>query len=77
MFFQSPDCVSALPQVVHVKMVTPRGVIEKSCQGPRMSTGPDVHHFILGSEGLPPLSFFFSPFFRPTRVDCVNSCEAL
>uniref|UniRef100_A0A674MXT0 Alkylglycerone-phosphate synthase n=1 Tax=Takifugu rubripes TaxID=31033 RepID=A0A674MXT0_TAKRU len=37
--------------VVHVKMVTPRGVIEKSCQGPRMSTGPDVHHFIMGSEG--------------------------
>eukprot|EP00064_Thunnus_orientalis_P016181 superscaffoldBa00003152_g16244 len=37
--------------VVHIKMVTPRGVIEKSCQGPRMSTGPDVHHFILGSEG--------------------------
>ncbi|XP_061648310.1 alkyldihydroxyacetonephosphate synthase, peroxisomal isoform X2 [Phyllopteryx taeniolatus] len=37
--------------VVHVKMVTPRGVIEKSCQSPRMSTGPDVHHFIMGSEG--------------------------
>uniref|UniRef100_H3DHT8 Alkylglycerone-phosphate synthase n=1 Tax=Tetraodon nigroviridis TaxID=99883 RepID=H3DHT8_TETNG len=37
--------------VVNVKMVTPRGVIEKSCQGPRMSTGPDVHHFIMGSEG--------------------------
>uniref|UniRef100_A0A672G656 Alkylglycerone-phosphate synthase n=1 Tax=Salarias fasciatus TaxID=181472 RepID=A0A672G656_SALFA len=37
--------------VVHVKMVTPRGVIEKSCQGPRMSTGPDIHHFIMGSEG--------------------------
>uniref|UniRef100_A0AAQ5ZCG3 Alkylglycerone-phosphate synthase n=1 Tax=Amphiprion ocellaris TaxID=80972 RepID=A0AAQ5ZCG3_AMPOC len=37
--------------VVHVKMVTPQGVIEKSCQGPRMSTGPDVHHFIMGSEG--------------------------
>ncbi|KAJ8255381.1 hypothetical protein GJAV_G00204250 [Gymnothorax javanicus] len=37
--------------VIHIKMVTPRGVIEKNCQGPRMSTGPDVHHFILGSEG--------------------------
>lgn len=32
-------------------MVTPRGTIEKSCQGPRMSTGPDIHHFIMGSEG--------------------------
>ncbi|XP_046902739.1 alkyldihydroxyacetonephosphate synthase, peroxisomal isoform X1 [Hypomesus transpacificus] len=38
--------------VIHVRMVTPKGVIEKSCQGPRMSTGPDIHHFILGSEGM-------------------------
>ncbi|XP_027721718.1 alkyldihydroxyacetonephosphate synthase, peroxisomal [Vombatus ursinus] len=37
--------------VVHIKMVTPKGVIEKSCQVPRMSAGPDIHHFILGSEG--------------------------
>uniref|UniRef100_A0A8C5P0N0 Alkylglycerone-phosphate synthase n=2 Tax=Jaculus jaculus TaxID=51337 RepID=A0A8C5P0N0_JACJA len=37
--------------VIHMKMVTPRGVVEKSCQGPRMSTGPDIHHFIMGSEG--------------------------
>ncbi|KAK1166167.1 hypothetical protein AOXY_G12718 [Acipenser oxyrinchus oxyrinchus] len=37
--------------VVHIRMVTPRGVIEKSCQGPRMSTGPDIYHFIMGSEG--------------------------
>ncbi|KAJ8012732.1 hypothetical protein DPEC_G00045940 [Dallia pectoralis] len=37
--------------VVNIKVVTPRGVMEKSCQGPRMSTGPDIHHFILGSEG--------------------------
>ncbi|ELW63774.1 Alkyldihydroxyacetonephosphate synthase, peroxisomal [Tupaia chinensis] len=37
--------------VVHIKMVTPRGIIEKSCQGPRMSTGPDIYHFIMGSEG--------------------------
>ncbi|XP_024143053.1 alkyldihydroxyacetonephosphate synthase, peroxisomal isoform X1 [Oryzias melastigma] len=37
--------------VIHIKMVTPQGVIEKSCQGPRMSTGPDIHHFIMGSEG--------------------------
>ncbi|CAH1241220.1 AGPS [Branchiostoma lanceolatum] len=37
--------------VVHVRMVTPRGVMEKNCQVPRMSTGPDIHHFIMGSEG--------------------------
>ena len=47
-------------QVVHVKMVTPQGVIEKSCQGPRMSTGPDIHHFIMGSEGLLHFSCDFS-----------------
>uniref|UniRef100_A0A4W3IKB2 Alkylglycerone-phosphate synthase n=1 Tax=Callorhinchus milii TaxID=7868 RepID=A0A4W3IKB2_CALMI len=37
--------------IVHIKMVTPRGIVEKSCQGPRMSTGPDIYHFIMGSEG--------------------------
>ncbi|KAJ3592062.1 hypothetical protein NHX12_007192 [Muraenolepis orangiensis] len=37
--------------LIHVKMVTPQGVVQKSCQVPRMSTGPDIHHFILGSEG--------------------------
>ncbi|KAK5613836.1 hypothetical protein CRENBAI_015716 [Crenichthys baileyi] len=51
--------------VVHIKMVTPRGVIEKSCQGPRMSMGPDIHHFILGSEGhalKPQVSSIFTSF---------------
>ena len=28
-----------------------KGVIEKDCMVPRVSTGPDVHHFVLGSEG--------------------------
>jgi len=37
--------------VVHFKTVTPKGILEKSCQVPRMSSGPDLHHFILGSEG--------------------------
>lgn len=37
--------------VVHVKMVTPKGDVQKNCQVPRMSSGPDVHQFILGSEG--------------------------
>lgn len=37
--------------VVRVRMVTTKGTIEKSCQVPRMSTGPDIHNFILGSEG--------------------------
>ncbi|CAF3754184.1 unnamed protein product [Rotaria socialis] len=37
--------------VVHVTMVTAKGTIEKSCLGPRQSVGPDIHHFIMGSEG--------------------------
>lgn len=37
--------------LVHVRMVTPKGIIEKYCQVPRISAGPDIHHFILGSEG--------------------------
>ncbi len=38
--------------VVHVTMVTAKGTIEKSCLGPRQSTGPDINHFIMGSEGI-------------------------
>lgn len=38
--------------VLSITCVTPEGVIEKSSLGPRQSTGPDVHHFIMGSEGI-------------------------
>lgn len=37
--------------VVRIKAVTPSGVVERGCQVPRISSGPDIHHFILGSEG--------------------------
>ncbi|KAL0893330.1 hypothetical protein ABMA27_014921 [Loxostege sticticalis] len=37
--------------VVQTKMVTPRGVIEKSCRVPRISCGPEWEHVIMGSEG--------------------------
>ncbi|CAH2231974.1 jg4035 [Pararge aegeria aegeria] len=37
--------------VVQTKVVTPRGVIEKSCRVPRMSCGPEWEHIVLGSEG--------------------------
>ena len=37
--------------VVSMKVVTPLGTFEKSCNVPRMSTGPDVHEMFLGSEG--------------------------
>ncbi|KAL1496997.1 hypothetical protein ABEB36_008030 [Hypothenemus hampei] len=36
---------------VHIKMVTPKGVLEKGCQVPRLSCGPDFNHIIMGSEG--------------------------
>ena len=37
--------------VVRVRMVSPQGVMEKKCQVPRISAGPDIHQMILGSEG--------------------------
>ncbi|XP_065322931.1 alkyldihydroxyacetonephosphate synthase, peroxisomal-like isoform X2 [Gordionus sp. m RMFG-2023] len=37
--------------VINIQMVTPRGVICKNFEDIRSSTGPDVHHFIMGSEG--------------------------
>ncbi|KAG1714620.1 Alkyldihydroxyacetonephosphate synthase, peroxisomal [Nymphon striatum] len=38
--------------VMHVKMVSTEGVIQKNCVVPRMSCGPDIHQVILGSEGM-------------------------
>lgn len=37
--------------LLRAKIVTPMGTVEKSCQVPRISCGPDVNEFILGSEG--------------------------
>lgn len=37
--------------LLHVKMVTSQGTLQKSTQVPRMSCGPDFNHVILGSEG--------------------------
>lgn len=37
--------------VVKVKMVTVKGVLDKSVAVPRISCGPDFNHIILGSEG--------------------------
>lgn len=37
--------------VVHARMITPRGVLEKGNRGPRLSCGPDFNHMIIGSEG--------------------------
>lgn len=33
-------------------MVTPTGVLEKYCDIPRISCGPDFTHIVLGSEGV-------------------------
>ncbi|RCN25246.1 FAD binding domain protein, partial [Ancylostoma caninum] len=37
--------------LVHVNFATAKGMIQKQCQVPRISSGPDLHHVILGSEG--------------------------
>lgn len=37
--------------VVRVKMVTPKGVLERHMSAPRTSCGPDFNHVVLGSEG--------------------------
>eukprot|EP00047_Mylnosiga_fluctuans_P001244 m.219489 g.219489 ORF g.219489 m.219489 type:complete len:616 (-) comp10175_c0_seq1:82-1929(-) len=37
--------------LISVRIVTPSGTVEKSCQVPRISSGPDINEFILGSEG--------------------------
>ncbi|PIC41188.1 hypothetical protein B9Z55_008695 [Caenorhabditis nigoni] len=37
--------------IVHLNFVCPKGIIQKQCQVPRMSSGPDIHQVILGSEG--------------------------
>ncbi|KAK5973335.1 Alkylglycerone-phosphate synthase [Trichostrongylus colubriformis] len=37
--------------VVHVNFATPKGMIHKQSQVPRISSGPDIHHIIMGSEG--------------------------
>lgn len=37
--------------MLHAKMVTAVGVVERNCVVPRISCGPDVHNMILGSEG--------------------------
>lgn len=37
--------------LVHVKLVTPQGELLRGGLGPRVSSGLDVQHFVLGSEG--------------------------
>ena len=58
-------------QVVRMRMVTPRGTIEKSSQGPRTSIGPDIHHFILGSEGI---LYFMLKYLCTGNTVLANGC---
>ncbi|XP_075242863.1 alkyldihydroxyacetonephosphate synthase, peroxisomal-like [Convolutriloba macropyga] len=37
--------------IVNVTIITPVGKFQKNYQAPRSSVGPDIHHFVLGSEG--------------------------
>uniref|UniRef100_A0A915PY59 Alkylglycerone-phosphate synthase n=1 Tax=Setaria digitata TaxID=48799 RepID=A0A915PY59_9BILA len=38
--------------LVHVSFATPRGIMRRQCQVPRISGGPDLQQIILGSEGI-------------------------
>lgn len=37
--------------IVGIKIATPIGTVQKNQQAPRISSGPDIHEFILGHEG--------------------------
>lgn len=37
--------------VIGIKIATPIGTVQKVQQAPRISSGPDIHEFILGHEG--------------------------
>jgi len=38
--------------LVAVRLVSPEGSLARECEGPRVSTGPDLNHLVLGSEGI-------------------------
>lgn len=38
--------------VIHIKMATAVGTVERNCSVPRLSTGPDVQTMLIGSEGI-------------------------
>lgn len=38
--------------MIHVKVATPVGTIDRTCNVPRLSVGPDIQQVILGSEGI-------------------------
>ncbi len=37
--------------VVGIKIATPIGTFQRNQKSPRISSGPDIHEFILGHEG--------------------------
>lgn len=37
--------------IVSIKIATPIGTFQKVQNAPRISSGPDIHEFILGHEG--------------------------
>lgn len=56
--------------LVHVTFVTPQGIVERNVHAPRMSSGPDIHQFIMGSEGTLGVGEFLgqsSEFFTNSR----------
>jgi alkyldihydroxyacetonephosphate synthase len=37
--------------ILNIKIVTPMGTFQKGNDWPRVSSGPDINNFIMGSEG--------------------------
>ncbi len=76
--------------VISVKLVTPTGTLERSMTVPRMSSGPDLNRFVIGSEGtlgviteavlrlrpLPPVREYGSIVFPDFEegVSCLRDC---
>ena len=52
--------VNRLHCLLTTKITIPAGVLQKSCHVPRMSTGPDINHVIMGLPSLE--NFLFEQF---------------
>ena len=63
--------------LVGIKIATPIGTIQKSQNAPRISSGPDIHEFILGHEGNFGIITDATLRLRPAITVSVNRCTYL
>jgi alkyldihydroxyacetonephosphate synthase len=61
--------------VVNLKMVTPSGTFTKQASAPRSSTGPDLTHIALGSEGI--LGIITEVTFRISPTPAVQEYDSV